>query len=328
MAHRPSKYLFCGAEDAHLYPSGNVFHFNPRAESVWTEEERTALLQHIAATATRTSTANGKWEQAQDTVRTHSAMVCYMQYMNVDSPSINNAEWTPDEDNRLLDLVGKYSEHEWSHVAEELGTNRTPIACLRHYQQTLNMKLLDNSEWSSEEDLLLKQAVDTCGKGKWQKVSTFVPGRSSTQCMNRWVQSNLCQENAVAGKWLEQEERLLFLAAVAYNAPRMQQFKKTDAQLRELYVLAGLESRSSVGGSGSDAGRGSGSSGSDAGRGTGGNGRVDGGVSPDSVDERAPAATNTAIDHTSTANTTAGPVPATGASFAYWKEMAALVPGK
>lgn len=250
-----------------------------------------------------------------------------MQYTNVDDPSINNTEWSADEDHQLVELVDKYSEHEWSHIAEELGTHRTPIACLRHYQQTLNTKLLNNSEWSAEEDLLLKQAVEICGKGKWQKVSTYVPDRSSTQCMNRWTQSNCCQENVVAGRWLEQEERLLFLAAVAYDAPRMQQFKKTEAQLRELYMSAGLEQASSIdsrGGESSVTGIG----------GTNANG-VESSDSEDEVNTNnttaaiAIAATGTSIIATSSSTNTAIAVPpTTTSSFAYWKDMAAMVPGK
>lgn len=315
MSHRPSKYLVYGASDPHVYPIENSFHYNPRVESVWTEEERAVLQHHLATT--RASIAENKWESAHYAVPTHSEIECYMQHTNVDDPSINNAEWTSEEDRQLLELVEKYAEHEWSHIAEELGTNRTPIACLRHYQQSLNTKLLNNNEWSSEEDLLLKQAVETYGKGKWQKVSSCVPARSSTQCMNRWVQSNLCQENVVAGKWLEQEERLLFLAAVAYNAPRMQQFKKTDAQLRDLYVASGLESGSSSGNDGVSLN----------------NTNIS--ESSDSEDEHNPIpnnSTSSTRNRTNVANTTnvenAAPTAPTSASFAFWKEMAAMVPGK
>lgn len=216
-------------------------------------------------------------------------MECFMQYTNIDHPDINNTEWSEDEDFQLLELVEKYSEHEWILIAEELGTKRTSIACLRHYQQTLNSKLLNNSEWSADEDLILKQAVEKCGKGKWQAVAAQIPGRSSVQCMNRWAKSNHCQESAVAGKWVEQEERLLFLAALAHDAPRMQQSKKTDAQLRELYVLTGLEKDTSA------------------------------------VDSVSNCSGNSGAD---VALAPLPPQPPNNMPFAYWREMAALVPGK
>ena len=177
MSHRPSKYLVYGASDPHVYPIENSFHYNPRVESVWTEEERAVLQHHLATT--RASIAENKWESAHYAVPTHSEIECYMQHTNVDDPSINNAEWTSEEDRQLLELVEKYAEHEWSHIAEELGTNRTPIACLRHYQQSLNTKLLNNNEWSSEEDLLLKQAVELlqAAVAPGQMVDLFGGGR-------------------------------------------------------------------------------------------------------------------------------------------------------
>jgi len=242
-----------------------------------------------------------------------------MQYTNVLDPEINNCEWTAEEGSRLLLLADKYSEHHWVNIAEELGTRRTPMSCLKRYQRTHNSKLLNNDEWSSEEDLLLKAAVESCGKGKWLEVSLQIPGRSSVQCMNRWAKSPLCQDNVVSGKWVEEEERLLFLAAIAYNAPSMKQTKKSENQLWNLYVQAGLENAHGIVESST-------SSSSNYNN----NNPVDA-QSSDSEDE---SHTNPDESHTNITNTHEAQQIVTNnthnssGSFPHWKSIAALIPGK
>ena len=311
---RLSRYFSYKKEPVHSYAVNNVFHFNPRGESVWTDEEKAALSHKVNAG----TSSQPDWKEVAKFIPTHTTMECYMQYTNVQDPEINNSEWTTEEDAHLLLLAEKYSEHHWVNIAEELGTRRTPMSCLKRYQRTLNTKLLNNDEWSSEEDLLLKAAVESCGKGKWLEVSLQIPGRSSVQCMNRWAKSPLCQDNIVSGKWVEEEERLLFLAAIAYNAPGMKQTKKSEEQLWSLYVQAGLEqacetadaitSSSSYNNSNTEA------------------------QSSDSEDEFITNTTATAAhnitDTHPTQQTATNNTNSNAKSFPHWKSMAALIPGK
>lgn len=194
---------------------------------VWTERERQKLLRHVQ------KSGSDQWDDAAALFPSRTARDCYAQYANNLDPSLNKANWSQDEEKQLLLLVEKYDEHDWCTIAEELGTQRSPFECLQHYQRTLNKALVNNSEWTEEEDELLKEAVEEHGRN-WQNVASCVPNRSATQCNNRWNKSAVCHEEVVAGKWTEEEERLLFLAAVAYGAPRLADSKKTEPELQQL----------------------------------------------------------------------------------------------
>eukprot|EP01032_Pedospumella_encystans_P016481 gene16481-18807_t len=91
---RLSRYFSYKKEPVHSYAVNNVFHFNPRGESVWTDEEK-AALSHKVNTG---SSSQPDWKEVAKVIPTHTTMECYMQYMNVQDPEINNSEWTTEED--------------------------------------------------------------------------------------------------------------------------------------------------------------------------------------------------------------------------------------
>jgi hypothetical protein len=170
------------------------------------------------------------WREASKA--THkSSRECFRQYYNVCCSSLNfDAQWDAEEERSLLQLASHHSYHNWHIIAYELGTNRSPFACLKHYQQTLNSDLVISEEWSREEDVSLREAVDECGLGNWQAVSSYLPGRTAPQCLNRWRKS-FHQQQSVSGPWLEQEERALFLAAYAFNVPTLNNTKRKPEEL-------------------------------------------------------------------------------------------------
>ncbi len=96
----------------------------------------------------------------------------------------NAGPWGKVEEAKLIELAKKYNEHQWVYIAEELGTNRTPIDCLCHYQQAFNVDLINADDWSTEEETMLKAAVDKLPgytRKNWQVVANAVPGRTSYQ---------------------------------------------------------------------------------------------------------------------------------------------------
>lgn len=62
-------------------------------------------------------------------------------------------------------------------------------------------------KWSSEEDKRVKVAVTLFGTKNWHKISSFVPGRTATQCRERWV--NCLDPKLNRGKWTEEEDEKL-----------------------------------------------------------------------------------------------------------------------
>jgi len=150
-----------------------------------------------------------------------------MAYRNALDPEINFGPWTSEEEIHLIELVNtKYSCHNWIAISNELGTNRTPLSCLKHYQQTLNIKHINSSSWNDDELTTLVQAVDLYGEENWQHVANSLPGRTANQCYSKWKKMKSDRVITSKGDWTDQDERLLFLAAVAYQLPCINDFKK------------------------------------------------------------------------------------------------------
>lgn len=136
-------------------------------------------------------------------------------------------------------------------IAEDLGTSRTPLQCLQRYQQALNVKLVNSSEWTTDEDTLLRKGVELYGTKNWQNVASMISGRSAVQCGARYRKSSKSRDDIVDGSWTEIDERKLFLAAIAYEIPTSSIFKKSAAEISALIAsedvpLAGSADRSSA----------------------------------------------------------------------------------
>ncbi|XP_053380719.1 uncharacterized protein LOC123547616 isoform X2 [Mercenaria mercenaria] len=134
-----------------------------------------------------------------------SVTECESMWNTVLRPEINRDKWTPAEEEDLNRLAIKYEMRNWSKIAEELGSNRTPFQCLQHYQQ--HNIVYDNSEWTEEEDELLKEVVETCtyglGRVKWFQVAYYIDRRSPEQCHSRW---NKIDPNRTCGRWSKEED--------------------------------------------------------------------------------------------------------------------------
>lgn len=142
---------------------------------------------------------------------------CASKYLNY--VSVSQDPWTVDEERKLLALAEKYHQHYWNEIAAELGSNRSPVECLKHYQQALNANLLVAGDWTAEEDAVLSKAVQALGTSQWPRVASLLPGRTVDQCVDRWKHSSAVREDFTIGLWSEEDERHLFLAAVAFDLP-------------------------------------------------------------------------------------------------------------
>jgi hypothetical protein len=62
-------------------------------------------------------------------------------------------------------------------------------------------------KWTSEEDELLRSAIDEHGEKKWKLVSKKVHGRSPIQCLHRWTK--ILKPGLIKGPWTESEDQML-----------------------------------------------------------------------------------------------------------------------
>ncbi len=179
------------------------------------------------------------WEAVSQEVNGHmgenkSQIDCYIQYTNVDSSDINTDPWNSGEDERLRKVVGDFRESDWLGIAREVGNRRTPWQCLQRYQQFLNPSIVNHSEWTEEEDLLLRDSYHRHGGKDWQAISAPLPGRSVLQCQLRWRRSMVCNDTLIEGKWSSEDERKLLLAALVYDLPVDISSKKSPDEILAL----------------------------------------------------------------------------------------------
>lgn len=180
----------------------------------WTDSE-VSKQQHLASLPGE----NGQidWKSVSEQLKSKSAFQCFSFHHN--SLQTNSQPWSGEEEKKLLRLVKLYKEHYWSQVAEELGTGRSPMDCLRHYQQALNPNHSKVGEWTKEEDQLLNDLVKQYGEDNWQTIASHLPGRTSFQCSDRFRHRPWSQDHITAGPWTSQDQRALFLAAIACEIP-------------------------------------------------------------------------------------------------------------
>lgn len=192
-------------------------------KKAWSSQDEAKLLEVVTSNTQGLSTSvnSANWNEiTQNHLTKFSTREVLSHYCNVVSPHINRQPWTVEEEKSLLRLIEKYEEREWSCIASELGTGRTPFSCLQHYQQTLNRRLVNAEEWTPEEDALLRKAMEEhSGKSNGQLVADMVPFRTVSQCFNRW--HKLSQRDKSSSDWNVEEERLLYLAVVAHDIPCM-----------------------------------------------------------------------------------------------------------
>jgi hypothetical protein len=99
------------------------------------------------------------------------------------SKHLPNNKFSPDEDARLLGLVGTYGKANWTHIATMM-ENRNPRQCRERYANYLNPALRQDV-WTPDEDRLLAQKYREFGS-KWNKIAKFFINRSDIALRNRW----------------------------------------------------------------------------------------------------------------------------------------------
>lgn len=96
----------------------------------WSKFQR-KILRELSSTK--------NWEElSQLPAIQKSPMECYMQYRNIDDPSINHDPWDREGEKKLAHFAQVYNGHHWCEIAEKVNNGKTPLQCLQHYQVNLS----------------------------------------------------------------------------------------------------------------------------------------------------------------------------------------------
>lgn len=94
--------------------------------------------------------------------------------------------FSPEEDQKLRELVLKYGDRSWNLVSSLMKT-RNQRQCRERWKHYLSCDAIEASQpWTKEEDQIIIQRFNELG-GKWTKIARELPGRSDLQVKTRYM---------------------------------------------------------------------------------------------------------------------------------------------
>jgi hypothetical protein len=110
-------------------------------------------------------------------------------HSSIDTTSARMGKWAADEDSKLKDAVITHGGKNWALIAT-LVSGRTKKQCYSRWKDFLGPSIdwttRRRGNWTAVEDRKLTDAVQTHGGKNWCAISALVPGRTRSQCQNRW----------------------------------------------------------------------------------------------------------------------------------------------
>ncbi|KAI6047083.1 Homeodomain-like protein [Pisolithus marmoratus] len=142
---------------------------------------------------------------------TRTARECEIRWLGDRHPDFNHGPWNEGEISRLKSLIAgcRDGSPDWSDIAQKLGTNRTPLDCMRHGTTR------KNHGWTPASDDRLIKAVHMLGHN-WPLVARYVSEDATPmQCSTRYQRS--LDPSVKRVNWTPEEDARLQIAAGAYG---------------------------------------------------------------------------------------------------------------
>lgn len=95
-------------------------------------------------------------------------------------------KFTPEEDQKLRELIQKHGDRSWNLVSRLMGT-RSQRQCRERWKHYLSCDMsMASKPWTKEEDEILISKFNELG-AKWTKIARELPGRSDLQVKLRYM---------------------------------------------------------------------------------------------------------------------------------------------
>ncbi|KAJ8285587.1 hypothetical protein GJAV_G00028520 [Gymnothorax javanicus] len=160
------------------------------------------------------------WEQIAEELGTNrTAFMCLQTHQRYINKGFKKRLWTKEEDQIFRELVDKMRIGNFIPYTQisYFMEGREAVQLVYRWTQVLDPTLKKGS-WTKEEDEMLLKAVAKYGVRDWWKIRTEVPGRTDSQCRERYL--DCLSEDVKKGPWSPEEELMLIKLVQKYGVGR------------------------------------------------------------------------------------------------------------